>query len=298
MAIADQREKGRENSPENREATRLSRRALLMSGSMAALAPRTAYAACSPSPLGTARTLPVGTAGGLFTGFKTYPQSLPLGPREVILSFDDGPANTTPAVLEALACEDVKATFFMIGRNIAGNPALARRVRDQGHTVASHSWSHPWTFRKLSVDAGKADITKGFAILNEAVFGLPGTHPPPVPFFRYPGFADTAPLNDWLAAQNIGVFGCDLWASDWNPMSPEAELALVMERLEKAGRGHILFHDTRAQTAAMLPAFLRELKRRDYRVVHMVPGPGKIETRPAPAGWKSETEAIISGLRA
>lgn len=280
-----------------RSRARLTRRTVLGAAATAALAPASAFAACAPQPLGTSRILRVGTEGGLFTGLKTYPRTLPLGPREVILSFDDGPAATTPAILDALACEDAKATFFMIGRNVAGNPALARRVRDQGHTIASHSWSHPWTFRKLSVEAGRADIEKGFAILNEAVFGLPGAHPPPVPFFRYPGFADTAPLNDWLAAQNIGVFGCDLWASDWNPMSPDTELALVLERLEKAGRGHILFHDTRAQTAAMLPAFLRELKRRDYRLVHMVPGAGKGETLPVPPGWKSETEAIIAGLR-
>ena len=262
-----------------------------------ALAPGRVHAACRPEPLGTSRILPVGTAGGLFTGLKTYPSSLPLAPREVILSFDDGPASTTPAILDALACEEAKATFFMIGRNVAGNVALARRARDEGHTVASHSWSHPWTFRTLSAEAGRADIARGFAILNEAVFGLPASAPPPVPFFRYPGFADTAPLNAWLAAQNMGVFGCDLWASDWNPMSPDAELNLVLQRLEKAGRGHILFHDTRAQTAAMLPHFLRELKRRNYSIVHMVPGAGTSATRPAPPGWTSETEAIIAGKR-
>ena len=282
---------------ENGGSTRMTRRTILASAAALAFSTPRAWAACSPQPLGVARTLAVGTQGGLFTGLKTYPRTLPLGPREVILSFDDGPASTTPAVLEALACEEVKATFFMIGRNVAGAPALARRVKAEGHTVASHSWSHPWTFRNLSVDAGRADIERGFAILNEVVFSLPPSAPPPVPFFRYPGFADTTPLNDWLAAKNIGVFGCDLWASDWNPMSPDAQLTLVMERLEKAGRGHILFHDTRAQTAAMLPNFLRELKRRNYRIVHMVPGSGTCETLPAPAGWKSETEAIIGGKR-
>ena len=148
---------------------------------------------------------------------------------------------------------------------------------------------------KLSVEAGRADIEKGFAILNEAVFNLQAAAPPPVPFFRFPGFADTAPLHDWLASRNIGVFGCDLCASDWDPMAHERQLSLVMERLEKAGRGHILFHDTRAQTAAMVPAFLRALKRRDYKIVHMVPGRGTCPTMAAPAGWKSETEAIIAG---
>ena len=287
MAIIDQ--------PPKPTFSGLTRRAMLTATMAAGLAPTRLAAACVPAPLGTARTLPIGTQGGLFTGFKTYPRALPLAAREIILSFDDGPAATTPAILKALACENVKATFFMIGRNVAAYPALARAVKEQGHTIANHSWSHPWTFRNLSVEKGKVDIERGFATLNEIVYGLPANAPPLVPFFRYPGFADTSPLNDWLAAQNVGVFGCDLWASDWNPMTPEAELTLVMERLEKAGRGHLLFHDTQGQTAAMLPAFLRELKRRNYTIVHMVPGPGTIQTIPAPAGWKSETEAIIAG---
>jgi peptidoglycan/xylan/chitin deacetylase (PgdA/CDA1 family) len=54
-------------------------------------------------------------------------------------------------------------------------------------------------------------------------------------------------------------------------MSPGQELKLVLGRLGAAGRGIVLFHDTKAQTAAMLPAFLRALKARGYRIVHVVP---------------------------
>jgi peptidoglycan/xylan/chitin deacetylase (PgdA/CDA1 family) len=67
------------------------------------------------------------------------------------------------------------------------------------------------------------------------------------------------------------VFGADLWASDWNPMTPQAQLKLLIDRLESARKGIILLHDPKAQTAAMLPAFLRELKHEGYRVVHVVP---------------------------
>jgi len=67
------------------------------------------------------------------------------------------------------------------------------------------------------------------------------------------------------------VFGTDLWASDWNPMSPEQQLALVLGRVEANRGGIVLFHDTKRQTAAMLPAFLRALKSRGYQVVHVIP---------------------------
>ena len=76
------------------------------------------------------------------------------------------------------------------------------------------------------------------------------------------------------------MFGADLWASDWNEMTPEQELKLVTERLAAAGKGIILFHDPKAQTAAMLPAFLRYLRDNHYRVVHVVPaGPKTVSDK-------------------
>ena len=54
-------------------------------------------------------------------------------------------------------------------------------------------------------------------------------------------------------------------------MTPKQELKLIIDRLEIAGKGIILFHDTKARTAAMLPAFLRHLRDNQYRVVHVVP---------------------------
>jgi hypothetical protein len=69
------------------------------------------------------------------------------------------------------------------------------------------------------------------------------------------------------------VFGADLWASDWEPMTPQAQLKLLTDRLKLAGKGIILLHDPKAQTASMLPAFLRYLRENHYRVVHLVPAP-------------------------
>ena len=56
-------------------------------------------------------------------------------------------------------------------------------------------------------------------------------------------------------------------------MTPDAELKLVLQRLNTAGRGIVMFHDTKAQTAAMLPAFLDALREQNYRVVAVVPAP-------------------------
>jgi hypothetical protein len=76
------------------------------------------------------------------------------------------------------------------------------------------------------------------------------------------------------------VFGADLWASDWIKMTPQEELKLLTGRLKAAGKGIILLHDPKAQTAAMLPALLRYLRDNNYRVVHVVPaGPKTVSDK-------------------
>jgi peptidoglycan-N-acetylglucosamine deacetylase len=255
----------------------------------------TQAATCPQNALGVSRVLEIGASGGLQIGLKTYPRSLALADHEIVLTFDDGPAaGTTPKVLDALAAECVKATFFLVGRNAEAFPDLVKREITDGHTVAHHTYSHPdVTMRGLSDSAARADIVRGFQADDQAAYGAAGTTPK-VPFFRFPGFADTPELVSWLAAQNIAVFGADLWASDWTLMTADAERNLVLERLDKEGRGIVLFHDTKQQTAAMLPEFLKDLKNKGYKIVHIVPGSALPPLRTAPEGWVSATEKIIA----
>ena len=254
-------------------------------------------AACPPEALGVARTLEVGTSGGLQVGLKTYPRSLALDDREIVLTFDDGPsAQTTPRVLDALAKECVKATFFLVGRNAEALPALVKREIAEGHTVGHHTFSHPAaTLRNLSESAAQDEILRGFEADDKAAYGT-AIGAPKVRFFRFPGFADTPALVTWLSDKNIAVFGADFWASDWATMTPQVELALILSRLDKEKRGILLLHDTKQQTAAMLPDLLQELKKRGYKIVNIVPGTNPAPTRAAPEGWTSETEKIISGV--
>jgi peptidoglycan-N-acetylglucosamine deacetylase len=254
-------------------------------------------AACPPDALGVARTLEVGTSGGLQVGLKTYPRSLELDDREIVLTFDDGPsAQTTPTVLDALAKECVKATFFLVGRNAEALPALVKREIAEGHTVGHHTFSHPAaTLRNLSESAAREEILRGFEADDRAAYGT-ARGAPKVPFFRFPGFADTPALITWLSTKNIAVFGADLWVSDWVTMMPGAELALTLSRLDKERRGILLLHDTKRQTAAMLPDLLQDLKKGGYKVVNIIPGTNPAPTRAAPEGWTSATEKIIADV--
>ena len=220
--------------------------------------------------LGTSRVLAVDVATTPRVGLKSFPQTLPLADHEVVLTFDDGPSPaTTPRVLAALAQECVRATFFLIGQHASEHPGLVRRIAAEGHTIGHHTWMHR-SLAKISLSEATREIDRGIAADEMALHGV-ATTIPSTPFFRFPGFESTPATLDLLQSRGMVVFGADLWPGDWNPMTPQQELKLTIDRLKTAGKGIILFHDPKARTAAMLPAFLRYLRDNHYRVVHLVP---------------------------
>jgi peptidoglycan/xylan/chitin deacetylase (PgdA/CDA1 family) len=220
--------------------------------------------------LGTSRVLAVDAASFPRVGLKSFPQTLPLEDHEIVLTFDDGPwPATTPKVLAALARECVRATFFLIGKPASEHPELVRRIAAAGHTIGHHSWTHH-NLKYMKADDADGEIDKGIAAVEMALHGA-ATTIPSTPFFRAPYFEITQASLDLLQKRGIVVFGADLWASDWNKMTPQQELKLLIDRLKIAGKGIILLHDPKAQTSAMLPAFLRYLRDNHYHVVHVVP---------------------------
>jgi peptidoglycan/xylan/chitin deacetylase (PgdA/CDA1 family) len=223
--------------------------------------------------LGTSRILSVDAATTPRVGLKSFPQTLPLRDHEVVLTFDDGPwPPTTARVLAALAHECVSATFFLIGRTASEHPDLVRRIAAGGHSIGHHTWLHR-SLMRIKPSETTEEIDHGISAVEMALHGA-ATTTPSTPFFRFPGFESTPATLDLLQSRGIVVFGADLWASDWNRMTPKQELKLITDRLKAARKGIILFHDPKAQTAAMLPAFLRYLRDNDYHVVHIVPVPG------------------------
>lgn len=225
--------------------------------------------------LGTSRIITIDPQTYPRVGLKSFPQTLPLADKEVVLTFDDGPfPATTTKVLAALAAECVRATFFLIGKNAEANPGTVKKIAAEGHSIGHHTWSHR-PLDKIGQAQAIEEIDRGIAADEKALHGT-ATSVPSTPFFRFPGFASTPALLSSLQSRGIAVFGADLWASDWNPMTPEQQLNLITERLDHHGNGIVLFHDTKAQTAKMLPAFLQYLRRNGYKVVHLVaPRPTK-----------------------
>jgi peptidoglycan-N-acetylglucosamine deacetylase len=218
----------------------------------------------TPDPLGVSRVIEVDTSGGPWFG---TPHGNPdfLAPGEVVLTFDDGPApRTTRPILQALAAQCTKATFFMVGEMAAEHPEMVREVMEQGHTVGTHTWSHA-NLRRQSSDRMKAQIEMAFTAVEKAAGG------PIAPFFRYPYLSFNDPAVAYLKSRNIGQFDIDVDSFDWRSRNASAVIRRVMSTLEHRGRGIILLHDIHGSTAAAVPGLLAALKAKGYRVVHLRP---------------------------
>jgi peptidoglycan-N-acetylglucosamine deacetylase len=233
--------------------------------------PSFAGACPHPDAIGLSRTMEVNPVDYPLVGKVQYMETLRLQDREVVLTFDDGPmANGTDKILDELARQCVKATFFFIGLNAAESPALAKRVYDEGHSVGFHSFSHP-DVEKISHEQAKSDINKGMAAVRDAL----GKTRSAAPFYRPPYLSMTKQLERYLNSLGIMIWSIDADSEDWVPASDQVLLDRIMDRLEKAGKGILLLHDIQPITARILPRLLNELKARNFRIVHVVPATGK-----------------------
>ena len=132
----------------------------LASGTAIFAAPAAAFCV-NPDALGVSRVITVDTSHGLEVGRSQYPQTLPLQPHEVVLTFDDGPNPvTTDAVLKALDDQCVKATFFVIGIRANLYPQFVLDEEAAGHTIGTHSQNHPLDLQSRPAEDGIRDPLK------------------------------------------------------------------------------------------------------------------------------------------
>ncbi|MCG6206115.1 polysaccharide deacetylase family protein [Rhodopseudomonas sp. HC1] len=238
----------------------------------------------NPNALGTSRTLVVDPREHPRIGTMQYAETLPLQDHEVVLTFDDGPLpRHSNAVLDILAKECVKATFFVVGRMAKGYPEGVRKLRAAGHTIGTHSENHPLSFNRMSVEQAQQEVDEGIASVAAAL----GDRSAVAPFFRIPGLLRAEAVEGYLGSQGIQTWSADFPADDWRHISPEAVYGLAMSRIQAKGRGVLLLHDIQARTVAALPNILHELKARGYRIVHVVPASITLPKTPTePSQWR------------
>ena len=192
-----------------------------------------------------------------------------LKPKEVVLTFDDGPMPwVTKSILDTLDRFCTKATFFAVGRMALAYPSTVRDVIARGHTLGSHTMSHPFHMPQMNFDAATDEIERGFAAVTVAAGA------PVAPFFRFTGLADSARLLGYLQARNMATFTVDVVSNDSYIHDPNALADRTLKEVVRHRGGIILFHDIKTTTAKALPDILARLKAQGFSVVHMTSKPG------------------------
>ncbi len=254
-------------------------------GALAGLAAGAASASdCpgNPNALGTSRTLVVDPREHPRIGTMQYLETLPLADHEVVLTFDDGPLpRNSNRILEILAAQCVKATFFIIGQMASSSPEGVRKLRDAGHTIGTHTQDHPLTMDHISMERARQEIDDGIASVRAALGD--DADATLAPFFRIPGLLRGENVEEYLASKGFQIWSTDFLGDDWRRISSSRVYDLTMKRLEARGKGILLLHDIQARTVAALPRILEALKVRGYQIVHVVPATAERPATPTEA---------------
>jgi peptidoglycan/xylan/chitin deacetylase (PgdA/CDA1 family) len=192
----------------------------------------------------------------------TAPPRAQQGPR-IMLFLDDGPHPTvTPALLDILSAAGVKAAFFLVGTQCEKYPDLVRKIRAAGHTVGSHSYTHPPNLTNLYPAEVKEEIGASVAVIDNILSTSQGGDDYRVRFFRSPGGHVNAMVR--LAIQQAGLTALDEGIyNTWGGMekSPEDIVADAMANPHEV----ILLHNGEDKTVFILPMLLKALKGRGYQ---------------------------------
>jgi peptidoglycan/xylan/chitin deacetylase (PgdA/CDA1 family) len=177
----------------------------------------------------------------------------------IAMTFDDGPsAVLTPKLLDLLAAHQIKATFFVIGENVAEHPEIVARAAREGHEIANHSWSHP-NFGKMSRESVRSQVQR----TDDAIKSATGKRPT---LLRPPYGSITEKEKRWIHDE----FGYDiiLWdvdPLDWKRPGP----TVVRSRILKETRpgSIVLSHDIHPGTIEAMPSTLDQLEAKGFKFV-------------------------------
>lgn len=189
-----------------------------------------------------------------------------LYPKEAYLTIDDGPSTAnTEKILKILKDNDVKATFFLIGRNVDANPNLVKEEYDAGMCILPHSYYHDYPKVYKSVDAYMQDLNMCIDSIKKA------SGAEVLPFTRFPGGSDNTVSYGNMKAIRQAVRNKGFDYVDWNVSSADAapyyvEAKRIENNIVSESKGKsmvvILMHDAADKKTSVeaLPNFIKELK--------------------------------------
>ena len=186
------------------------------------------------------------------------------GVRKVYLTFDDGPSSNTGRILDILADYDVKATFFVVGKEDEQYRALYNRIVEEGHTLAMHSYSHKYNEIYRSVESYSADLSK----LQEFLYDTTGVW---CRYCRFPGGSSNTvsrvnmhELIAYLDDQDMSYFDWNISSGDAVNyyISPADIVRNCTSNLRKYDEAIILMHDAaeKDSTVEALPKLIETIQ--------------------------------------
>jgi peptidoglycan-N-acetylglucosamine deacetylase len=206
----------------------------------------------------------------LFWSYSDTVVTIPVSEKVVALTYDDGPNPPhTEALLDVLAQQDVKATFFLKGRNIEAFPESVRSVAQAGHEIGNHSYHH-----RPMLLAGESFLVEELARTNALIEDLLGYQPV---LFRPPFGLQGPGLKMALHALNMTSVLASTNGVDWEVTDPQQIASSVLENIEPGAI--ILLHDghgdvddpnrqdSRAASVAATEIIIETLKSQGYRFV-------------------------------
>lgn len=177
----------------------------------------------------------------------------------IAMTFDDGPhPELTPKLLDELKKRNLKATFYVVGRNVEEYPEIVKRMVDEGHEVANHTWSHP-ALPKLGAEGVRKQMNDTTAAIRKACGVTPVTMRPPYG-------ATNAGLNRRMA-EDYGM-KVILWSVDPQDWKYRKVNHVYTQIVEKAHPGAIILaHDIHATTVAAMPQTFDTLLAKGFKFV-------------------------------
>ena len=191
--------------------------------------------------------------------------------KKVYLTFDDGPSTETEKILDILKENQVKATFFVTGKEDAYSKKMYQRIVKEGHTLAMHSYSHLYDDIYSSADAFAKDVDSLVELLKKETGVMPT-------FYRFPGGSNSQmikiPFHDLTAVLEQR----NLVYMDWNVLSPDGKsgkttkkkvIEGIMTDTERFDTAVVLMYDSpeKPLTVKALPELIQKMKKANYELL-------------------------------
>jgi len=180
--------------------------------------------------------------------------------RAVALTFDDGPAQETAAILDILREQQVPAAFFAIGSRAAARPELVRRWQEEGHLAGNHSYYHKWDFDLQRTAAMEEELRR----TNEVLAAITGRQPL---YFRPPYGVTNPRLAAAVRHARMHAIGWSVRSFDTTAKDPEALLRRILGRLK--GGDIILLHDSMPITREILTPLILRAREKGFTFVRV-----------------------------